>query len=214
VYILHVWGEGESLGRHTLIRDYQIRSILFSANQRQLFFTTRHTISAFSVVIFTEVSLNSENSYHPLSALLLRFTTIGFYFLLEKCDMEDSNISAINRCLSQVSKLMDKLQGFGVLANVTYCLPGSATIYTKGWETIAKLTKEVINKEDKNFTARIEKDLLNLKDGHRQDQELTAILGYLPPTEGASRDKIRPLLLEMIRISQSRGKCTLSFVNY
>ena len=105
--------------------------------------------------------------------------------------------------------MVDKLQSLRVLTNLTYCLPGSSTIFTKGWSTVSQLTIEVINREDRTFKSQIESDLRDLSEKAKTEQEPIAILGYLPPSEGCSRDKLRPLLLEMIRISQSRGKHTI-----
>ena len=82
--------------------------------------------------------------------------------------MEDKNAASLNRCLTQLTNIVDKLQNLGVLTNVTYCIAGSPNIFTKGWGTISKLTLNMINQADKEFTAQLEKDFKDTEKGENK----------------------------------------------
>jgi hypothetical protein len=119
--------------------------------------------------------------------------------------MPKDNSAAINNSLKQLQKSMDKLQSLGVLINATYCLPHSGTIYTVGWESLSNIIIKNVNKEDKDFQEHIKTDFADLNAGKTSSaMEVFPIFPTLPPAQ--SRDDMRPRLLEMIRVSQCKGK--------
>lgn len=119
----------------------------------------------------------------------------------------NKEIPAINRCLTVIFKSIDKLQTLGVACNVTYCLPHSGAVITRGWDTIADKIVRTISSEDyKTFSEVLQRDLASMKTSAPvSSKDPRAVLGDMPSALTASRDHLRPLLTEMVRISQSKG---------
>lgn len=123
----------------------------------------------------------------------------------------NKEIPAINRCLTMILKSMDKLQSLGVACNFTYCLPHSGAIITRGWDTMSDLVLRAITSEDHAELSQVlQKDIAAVKKSAPVSSENpVAILGEMPSALKASRDQLRPLLTEMVRIAQSKGICLL-----
>ena len=120
------------------------------------------------------------------------------------------DIPVINRCLAAIAKNIEKLQSVGVPSYFAYCLPPAGTIFTRGtWKTMDNVIKSAIGCTDHTeFSKQVQEDLKKLKSKTVpvKQQEPVPILGALPDATKASRDELRPILTEMVRIDQSKGK--------
>ena len=116
-------------------------------------------------------------------------------------------MKSINRCLSNIMKAMDKLQSIGVVCNLTYCLPQSGAIMTRGWDSISQLIlRSISSKDNAEFNETVQRDLAKIKTSAPvSSQDPLPILGEMPLALKSNRDQLRPLLTDMVRISQSKG---------
>ena len=125
-------------------------------------------------------------------------------------DKMEVNTVAINNCLKTLQKTMDKLQSLGVLINATYCLPHSGTAYTVGWKTMSEIVRQAINSKDEEFQNMLKTDYADLNSGTPLSAaQVCSIMPTLPPGKDCCRDQLKPLLLEMIRVSQCQGNYPL-----
>ena len=129
--------------------------------------------------------------------------TYSWFIIMAENNKNDN--SGINRHLGTILKTMDKLQKCGVLCNISYCLPTSGTVYTRGWPTMENVILNTLRKESQDKVKEvIQRDLKNNTDSSTQT-EPKVFLGSLPFAQDVSRDQLRPLLVEMVRVSQSKG---------
>ena len=129
------------------------------------------------------------------------------HLIMDQEDKQVKNIPVINRCLDSISKSMIKLQSLGVLTNFTYCLPPTGTIYTRGsWSSMTDMVAKNVNETGyKDFNAKVQEELSSILTRDSNHVALP-LLGSLPEGKKASRDDLRPILTEMVRIAQSDGK--------
>ena len=131
---------------------------------------------------------------------------------------EDSknDIPAINRSIGTVMKAMEKLKKLGVLCNFSYCLPLSGTIYSHGWETVETMVLNNFDSmDDDTYNAIVQKNLKDIKkDKTILSREPKVFFGSLPFALDASRDQLRPLLVEMVRVAQSKGMYCVLYIIY
>ena len=129
------------------------------------------------------------------------------HLIMDQEDKQVKNIPVINRCLDSISKSMIKLQSLGVLTNFTYCLPPTGTIYTRGsWSSMTDMVAKNVNETGyKDFNAKVQEELSGILTRDSNHVALP-LLGSLPDGKKASRDDLRPILTEMVRIAQSDGK--------
>lgn len=122
----------------------------------------------------------------------------------------EGDTNAINNALRKLQKAREKLQSLGVLVNTTYCLPHSGAFFSVGWDSMAKLITNAVNNKDEMFEEQKKQDLAKLNTGQNSScMSVCAIFPTLPPAKDSSRDEMRPLLLEMIRVSQCKGMSLL-----
>ena len=120
--------------------------------------------------------------------------------MTEDCKNE---VPAINRCLGTIFKTMKKLEKLGVLSNFNYCLHTSGVMHTHGWPSMQDIVMKSLREQDTDTLNKVVQSDLNDKD--ITNKEPKVFLGKLPSGLDASRDCLRPLLVEMVRVWQSKG---------
>ena len=120
-------------------------------------------------------------------------------------EIYNKNIPAINRSLDAIAKQIDKLKSLGVMSNFTYCIPPTGTLYSRGtWTAMKQLIMTSFSKTNfADFNKNVKHDMDNLASQANENQP-TPILGTLPDAK-SSRDELKPIVTEMVRISQAKG---------